>query len=348
MTYVIGISHRGINSILADQRITHTVSGELSGENTAIKIGKLFSSCVFGATGNVASFNDFLLSAKYQCSSTENPHTNWDEFLKFVDFYCPPTSKDEQFQLLLSHSNGNDLQWFIYDSSHGLTEVKGTVLTLGSGKDYLDLYIEQYFDIFISQMDAILDEERYSSFRQELPSYLFAYYFTQLYSATYQPLLERIGVGGVFTFISQTSTTEFFQKPSLYLLGLYDKNRKHISIWSHHLWFEDNWLVVESTLPPDHVTPSDKLVTLSLFSNDLMQPPSPDGVWDVNLLAATIKAQVFNSAYLRPEPYFQKIGHCDPIANPQSGFTIGYGAPPIINDKGQLLENVLVWLGING
>lgn len=249
MTYVIGISHRGVNSILADQRTTYCIAGEEEGKNSAVKTGLLFPGCIFGATGDTLAFNNFLLTAKYRCSLTDNPSVNWEEFLKFVEWYHPLNSKDKDFQLLFSRSEGATLQWFIYDSINGLTEDNRSILTLGSGKGKLDTYIDQYFDIFVRQMDILLDEEKNFVFRQELPSYLFAYYFTQLATMSYQPLVERIGVGGVFTFISQTSVSEFFQKPSLYLFIEYDDKRKHISVWTHHLWFEDNWLIIESTIP---------------------------------------------------------------------------------------------------
>lgn len=345
MTYVIGISHRGNNSILADQRISYVPDGS-KGENISVKIGQLFPGCIFGATGNVLAFDDFLISAKNHCGSTLDRKANWMQFQEFVNWYRPPTGKNEHFQILLSHSDGDKPQWFVYDTIKGLNTVDANILTLGSGKESLDTYIDQYYDIFVTQMDELLNEKAYFAFRHELPPYLFAYYFTQLSTMTYKLEVERIGVGGVFTFIGQTSTTEFFQKPSLYLFGLYDKNRKHISIWSHHLWFDDNWLIVESTIPPDYCKPSDSPTTVTLFSNDLMQPSSPSGSWDADLLASKIKSKVLNPSYSRPKPYFQKIGHCNPITNPQSGFSLGYGALPIINDKGQLLEDVLVWLGI--
>lgn len=345
MTYVIGISHQGNNSILADQRITRNSPDGSAGENNSIKIGALFPGCIFGATGNIMAFSDFLLAAKYHCRATEDRCANWKKFLEFVEWYRSPTTENEHFAVLLSRSDNTELQWFIYDSASGLKGVKASVLTLGKGKESLDAYIEQYFDLLVRKVDQWFEKDDFSLF-QDLSPYLFAYYFSQLSTMTYRPAVERLGVGGVFTFVSQNIVSEYFQKPSLYIFADYDKKKKNLSLWMKKLWFEDNWLIITSTEPPSHARTPDNPIRMSFVSNDLMQPTSSDHM-DADLLASKIQAKVLSSTYSHPPAYFQAIGYCDPIANPRTGCLIGYGAPLIVNSKGQLLEMAFTSLGIS-
>jgi hypothetical protein len=121
MTYIIGFSIDGINSILSDTRVTY--SNSQLGQNIALKTGILFAGCIYGVAGHVDNAFNFIEAVKMYVAGASSIFDAWEKLNEFIMFYDFPTNtKDGFFQLLLSSRHSGQSEFYILDSNRHLTQ----------------------------------------------------------------------------------------------------------------------------------------------------------------------------------------------------------------------------------
>jgi hypothetical protein len=264
MTYIVGISHHGFNSIISDLRVSY---GD-TGQNISLKIGEFFPGCIFGHCGDVKAGRDFIVSVKYYFNQVKNIEDIWSDFLSYVSNF--DYSSGNRFQLLLSCRFKQKPQFFIFDSKIGLNKCNEPIITLGSGKHILDKFVYGEFIKKARQMEDSLLSKGHKDFHREIQPYFFTFLLTQMSQAQDHLLLKQYNVGGVFHFISQSGEQEQFQKPTLHLLFSYDKKAKILYHWQYRTCHVNHCLVL-SQMEPDK--PQENFV----FSNEAALPPIHGG-----------------------------------------------------------------------
>ncbi len=281
MTYIVGLSHHGINSIISDLRVT---SGNNRGRNTALKTGILFPGCIFGSTGDVECIRDFVLAAKYSIGISGSIEELRGKFIDYVDFYKFPTGNDYIFQLLLSTRALMSPQFFILDSVNGLKPTNEELITLGSGKEILDVLVLKEYKNKLHEFDNVFSKADEPIYQKEVTPYLMSYWLTQLSQGHHEKFLKENGVGGVFHFISQNEKEEKRQKESLYLVCKVDTRKKKIHFSQYRVSFFQNWLVLNVTDRLRHPPYYDCRQKDYAILDETALPPAPKG---------TVTAQAF-------------------------------------------------------
>lgn len=346
MTYIVGIRHNGLNSILSDLRVTYSIEGK-KGRNTALKIGELLPGCIFGWCGNEKAGRDFILAAKYQIGRNGCISKFWEDFLLFTKEYEFSKEPNQRFELLLSCRINGQPQFFLLDSYNGLIKKNETIITIGSGKPLLDKLVFGEYQKKARQFEKILSSKEYAELKREIPPYLFAFWLSQLTRSQYRALLEKHGVGGIFHFVSQSGTQTFFQKPSKYILCSYDNKTRTIYPWQYSIFSVDYWLVVVEATPKwQSAEKPDGKFDLYAFLDEAALPPSPKGWWNPEELYAKLKESYDRKIEDLPYFHFYAVGYTNPIENPRFGITFGPFGEQLFPEKG-VHSVVLKWLGID-
>jgi 20S proteasome alpha/beta subunit len=140
MTYIIGINNYGASCIICDTRISYGQSG-INGSNDALKSGKLFPGCIYGAAGNSDELRKFISSMRQTQDERNTLSGFWDNFCKFVSKYN--FSKSKLFQLLLASRHTGDSKLYLLDPIEGSIKNAGNLVTIGSGKNLLDRELKE-------------------------------------------------------------------------------------------------------------------------------------------------------------------------------------------------------------
>jgi hypothetical protein len=332
MTYIVGISHNGFNSIISDLRVSY---GD-TGQNVSLKIGGFFPGCIFGHCGDVKAGRDFIVSVKYYLNKIKNIEDTWSDFLSYISNF--DYSSENRFQLLLSCRFEQMPQFFIFDSHMGLNKCNEAIITLGSGKQILDKFVYGEFTKKARQMEDSLLSKGYKDFQREITPYLFTFLLTQMSQAQDHLLLEQHNVGGVFHFISQSGEQEKFQKPTLHLLCSYDKKAKTLYYWQYRTCHFNHCLVLNQLAP-------DKPQENFVFSNEAALPPIQGGRCNPEEIMKELLKDIDQQMEALPLYYICCIGYTTPKQNPQFGFHLGNRGEYLISERG-LSPYLLRVLGI--
>lgn len=256
MTYILGFSYQGINSIIGDCRLTST---DKEGRNVSLKTGLLFPGCIFGRTGNDASSRDFILGIKKAITAGTTLSDLWRQFEEFIHSYDMPVSTsdtDGRFQLLLSSRCRGKPEFFVLDSyQRSLEPVHAPWISLGSGKVLLDALVER---VYAKRIDGIMEEIR----AHGVPSYVIfnfvCLWLSELTLTFEKGALESHGVGGAFHFLLQTEKYESTQAPALYVFIDADVVHRQVILWQYRICFVQGCLVVEHIIPPNQTSGTPK------------------------------------------------------------------------------------------
>lgn len=325
MTYVIGVSHLGINTILCDNRITYS---DGSGANVALKSGELFPGCIYGySANNVDAARDFLLAAKYQVGVSGTASQLWSEFTSFVNNYAFSLSDNDFFEIIISTRATGIPVFFKLSPATKLVKVDKELITSGSGKSMLDIMVFGDMAKYLNQFDETFLNENENEYRPELPGYLLAFFLTQYVQGVFRDMLEENGVGGVFHFIGQTQDYEFKQAPSLYLLCEVDEQNKRINFSEFRISFVDHWLVFNVIDRLSHPPKFEcKQENFAFLDESALPINETHNTYDPNILFDEFNKKVASIQDSLPFFYFCGIGYRNPQLNSKFGFLICAGA----------------------
>lgn len=249
MTYIIGLNHFDINSIISDARVT---SDDGTGQNISLKTGFLFPGCIFGRAGNMATSRDFILAVKSALTGRNTLPGFWQQFQDFVSFYDMPTGQTDRagrFQLLLSSRCLGKPKFYLLDSYHRtVSSVENSWISIGSGREDLDPLVERDYKLRLDEIVRII--QSYGLPRQ-IYSYFVCLWLSELTLSFEKRFLEEKGVGGVFHFAFQTSNQEAIQEPALYVFSAANLKTKQVTCWLYRVCFVQGCLIVEHIIPPN-------------------------------------------------------------------------------------------------
>ncbi|RPJ85696.1 MAG: hypothetical protein EHM18_09710 [Acidobacteria bacterium] len=319
MTYIVGLSYRGMNSIVADSRQSwnSNVGNRLEGDNHVLKSGSLFPGCIFGRAGNPKGSRDLILS--FKDFLREKPDDSiagfWNRFVAFADRYRFPTAPEERFQILLSTRAFGQPRFFLVDSTTGLTAVDDLrsiggagLFTLGSGKEALD---EQLFSDFAGRLAFLQEYAKHNTkadgFLQELAPYALALWLNERSTSFERVSLEEYhGVGGLFHFILQVRDCEAYQKPAVYLMVASSGSANDIRFWLHRVCFVRNWLFVQWNSEDGDGAHKEAYI------DDCSLPPRQDGKQhDLDELYQDLRGNLEAEIIDQPFYFFCGVGFAD-------------------------------------
>jgi hypothetical protein len=232
MTYALGLLQEGVSAIITDNR----VSTRFESDDIALKSGFLFDGCVYGASGNADAIKSFVGICRRYLGGLSGPEDCWTEFLQVAKFHAFGSSGP--FQILLSSRHDGEPKLFILDSR---CEDIGNARdgdALGSGAEFLN---DTFTRIHNRAGPSVA---RRANEIHGLPLTDYPYLYTLLLmervKGTEVSQLHRVGVGGVFSFVYQTSEGEWFQRPALYIIH----SCRHKHLWVYRVAFEGNALVI--------------------------------------------------------------------------------------------------------
>ncbi len=323
MTYVVGLSYRNMNSIIADSRQSWVSGGgrRRDGDNHVMKTGSLLPGCIFGRAGNPRASRDFILSARQALAAQPDDTISgfWNRFVRFSDQYQFPTSSGDHFQILLSTRAFGHPQFFLVDSGTGLTAVHnpeivgdGAVITIGSGKDVLDGPLTGDFGGRLSLLQEYASRRPDAKgFLQELAPYALALWLNER-STSYErvSLEEEYGVGGLFHFLGQAREQEFRQKPALYLMTAGSgPPTEELGFWLYRVCFVRNWLFVQWNSTDGGGEQKEAYI------DDCALPPLPDGrEHDLDDLYRDLRDNLEAELTAQPFYFFCGVGFTDAAA----------------------------------
>lgn len=300
MTYIVGWKFHNGAVIVSDSRISGSVN-----HNYALKTGILFPGCIVGMSGNVRAGSNFLKTVKKYVSPTNSVEENWSLFMKIAAAYAYPHGSDREFKLLIAtRALGAPTLWIV-DSKIGLDWIPEdrNPATLGSGKEILDGYVEEWARSMRTSRTKLPNEEKP---KIPVPYMLCLALFAKSQSIE-RTVLERHHVGGVFHFIAQTNEIDIWQAPSLYALADHVENKQNMVWWMTRLVYIESGLLVESMTPPGQVRSDDsgQIDTNFLRNSTFGSPPQDLGTtkW---------KERIFRSSQDLPFYNFCGIAALDP------------------------------------
>jgi hypothetical protein len=244
MTYIIGFKIDGVSSIIADTRVTDN-GGQ--GQNTVVKTGIFFPGCIYGLAGNLISGFTFVNNVKdamaYQDKSVEDL---WKDFTDIISWLDISKDDDKYFEILLSCRASEEPKFFVFDPINGLISYEEDWISLGRGKSLLDPRIQ---DSYASIIYTIKYSVKKFPEEKIIYPYLLCLWLSELSLTFKSSELEGVGVGGVFNFIYQATTSEAFQEPAIYVFNMLNLKTKQIHTWVYRICRIQEALYIHSSEP---------------------------------------------------------------------------------------------------
>lgn len=295
MTYTVGIQQSDINAIICDTRVTWWRSDKkIGGANISLKSGLLFPGCLYSVTGDLGEAGNFIKDYKQRINGTYNTlQGSWHDFSKFAQGYFSFARNRPDFSLLLSSRCKGRPEFYVLDSRTATLEPAGKLITLGSGKDFLDAKFVKWFS---HRKKTISD----TISKNSLPGFTFPYFYclwlNEIAQGEELSKLEENDVGGLFHFSWQDSNGDYAQHPAVYVLSATDVNPKTIFLWVYRVAFVEDCLVIDNP-----ITEAREF----LFSSIARPGREIDNYlnnWD------RVVAEIDNKASLQPFYYFCGFG----------------------------------------
>lgn len=249
MPYLIGIQNKKqrFSTLISDFQWSKT-DPSLFESKHSISTGLLFRGCIFGVTGNLKEAKLFLTrfwngSHRFSLSLSEN----WEMFKEYSAQY--KTYSDEGFSMILSIRITGLPQLYLYTSKdQSFTEVQDSIITLGSGKILLDS--------LVLKETKLIDEIIFNQCNNHLLSSQYYSYFLCTWLSEISMKLssgqkEKLSLGNLYYFYSQTPLQEKRQDPAIYAL-----KESRTTELLYRLGFVDNFLIYEDL----HVKTSRKII----------------------------------------------------------------------------------------
>lgn len=239
MTYVLGVKSNGVGAIIADTMVTFNRGDHNFG---ALKSGLLFPGCTYGASGDAAGIRHFVTWGKQILDEVEDTLEGfWNRFQELLRVY--DFNKYGTFELLLLSRHTGAPHFYILDSRTAQTSNAGDFVSLGSGKPLLDEHMLKFFHEELRTRVDKLGKDGW-------PVVYWPFYFCQELIAfaqgdTYEAL-QKIGVGGVFHYLCQTSDAEHVQEAALYVVMSIFPKQRQISHTVYRVLYGEMALVVEN------------------------------------------------------------------------------------------------------
>lgn len=279
MTFIVGYKQPGINAIVSDLRISwEETDGCRTAMNTALKTGLFFPGCIFGRAGSAKYSREYICTFKESLHGYEDSSEGlWEVFESFVRSYSFSQHPQSRFQLLLSARWSGEPQFYLLDSSRGISQVSISnshgFLTLGplSVKKWLDRLISRDFAARLRRFEAFLTDEGDMALdiaRAFSPYYL-CLCLSELSLGEESTRLETSGVGGIFHFVFQTEKADWPQEPAVYILSTADRRSRSIYAWIYRVTCVQGGLHVEKHTPPgqDNKAPNGTVESRTLFDS---------------------------------------------------------------------------------
>ncbi len=303
MTYTIGFSIDGTNSILSDTRVTSI--GTQRGQNTAIKTGILSAGCIYGLAGNVDNAFQFINAAKIFVSGASDISQSWEKLNELVSFYDFPSGKEESFQILFSFRHSGNPEFYILSSNRELVRSDKEWVSIGSGKEILDPLVEEKYLGRIREAKQALKGNNPLDTMIVYP-YFLCLMLSELTLTFQRSVLEKAKVGGIFNFVYQTSADDNFQKPAVYIFCDVNRKTKEINLWRYRVCRIQEGLYIQCNDPS--LLPGISEETYEAFIHD---PAilALGGISDLLEFERRIREKVDSLPYY----YFYGVGYVNPI-----------------------------------
>lgn len=319
MTYVVGINNYGASCIICDTRISYGQSG-ICGSNDALKSGKLFPGCIYGAAGDFDEFREFISLMREAQDEKNTLPGFWDNFCKCVSKY--DFSKSRSFKLLLASRHTGESKLYLLDSSDGSINDAGNLVTIGSGKKLLDSELKEIHE---GQNPKIVEHLK----EQDMPIHSYPYLYCLWLMERVQGLeasaLNRNGAGGYFHFTGQTSEFEARQSPAVYVISESYPSRREIRSWIFRIAFIENALVVDCPVEQTRLMVVDVSVWPTFKELDKNQ-------------RQTYFERIANVAETEPFYYFCGFGFLNPEKRNSSEFHFTTENDYKVSRKGEILD----------
>lgn len=211
MTYLVGLRYKSVSAILCDSVIStnHEIVSD-----TFLKSGSIAPGIIYAFCGDVDAAQSFIIEAKVFLTGLPINDNFWKKFTSFASHYLIGTSIRHAFTLLLSERSTGQPRFHVFDSKKGFIENVSPPITLGSGKELLDQFIQESWDSEIHEQMI-----RQNSLLPEHFPYLYSLFLMEYVQGLEAPKLRNKGVGGYFHFSYQTNNTESRQSPAVYILA---------------------------------------------------------------------------------------------------------------------------------
>lgn len=319
MTYVIGINNYEASCIICDTRISYGQSG-ICGSNDALKSGKLFPGCIYGAAGDFDELRKFI-SLMREAQDEKNTLSGfWGNFCKFVSKYN--FLKSQSFQLLLASRHTGESKLYLLDSIDGSINDAGNLVTIGSGKKLLDRELKEIHEDRNEKIIEYLKD-------QDIPihsyPYLYCLWLMERVQGMEATVLNRNGVGGYFHFTGQTSEFEARQRPAVYVISESYPSRREIRSWIFRIAFIENALVIDCPVEQ----------TRLIFVDVCIWPTFKE--LDKNQRQIYFE-RIVNTAEIEPFYYFCGFGFLNPEKRRSSGFHFTTENDYKVSRKGEILD----------
>jgi hypothetical protein len=246
MTFVVGVRRLGTAAIITDSLLTDPRTGDQRFE--FLKNGILFPGCIYGVAGSWHRALDFIDTVQAKALGL-SPADAWRVIEQVVEGYASGADgfswKDttlDQFDILLSSRHSGAPELYHLDSSRRqLIRPGSNWYAVGLGVNVLYDVVRQFFSVKLSE-ESIKAWANFpgrtaaSDFPYLLTFFLEQFSFSEFGSAA----LNKANTGGFFHFLTQDSTSEARQKPSLHLfaaktdqVGKYAQFRRRIAFDVH-------------------------------------------------------------------------------------------------------------------
>ena len=243
VTYVAGIRNGDVGVLLTDTRTSFGARGE-KGFNFSLKTGLLFRGCVYAGCGYVEPMRRFITRFKRRLGTTGT----WEAFTTFATSYTEHVP-GLPFQLVLMSRHSGESRFYHYDSTKGEISEQPDGMTIGSGTEILDRYLQTLREERNEMFVAYLREH-------SAPPWFFGYFYCLALMEYVQgdkyTEANRYGVGGVFHFSYQDSQSEHRQHPAVYVIVRVMPETKTLLYTLYRVTFEEMALVIEDGTTRSH------------------------------------------------------------------------------------------------
>ena len=315
----------GASAIISDARTTRMEAGAILGENNALKTGILFPGWIFGRAGSARHSREFVHAAQAALAPRKATLVTCSEFEQFAEVYPFPLKNGDRFQVLLSTRSSGERQFFLLDSQDGLHRCDYGLITLGSGKEILDGFLNRDLQPLLQEVEGLPYEK---PARDRLEAYLLCLLLTVLTQSFERSFLAKHHVGGVFSFVCQTDTEEHHQQPALYVLCdvREDRGEKYVYYWQYRVSLVRGALVVDKTTPPGQLREHPMgLRRTEILLDTASLPPEEVARWTTAPLSAEAIANLDDELNRQPFYRFLGFGFTNPRYRRGYGFHLATG-----------------------